>query len=52
MSSWLVSVNVYESPGYSDFVTCDHVPVFEQVSASTVVVVLIVLSFRVAVAQS
>ncbi len=52
MSSWLVKVKVTECPAVTEAVTCDHVPVFVQVSASGVVVVLLVLSFSVAVAQS
>lgn len=52
MSSWLVSVSVTECPAVAACVTWTHVPLLLQVLARIVVVVLVVLSLSVAVAQS
>ena len=52
MSSWSINVSVYEWPAVRLAVFCTHVPLLVQVLASTVVVTPVVLSLRVAVAQS
>ena len=52
MSSWSMRVSVYECPPVSVNDVLFHTPVLLQVLASRVVVVPVVLSLSVAVAQS